>query len=55
MGVPPHHLAARDWNRCFRREREATYCNSTELRGRDSSLPHFEGVTGTLNGRLMDA
>jgi hypothetical protein len=38
-----------------RREREATYCNSMELRGMGSTLPHFEGLTGILIGRLMDA
>ncbi len=32
----------RDSNSCYRREREATYCNSTELRGMDSTLPHFK-------------
>ena len=41
-------------NPCRRREREATYGNSTELRGMDSTLPHFNGLTGTLIGLLMD-
>ena len=29
-------------NPCRRREREATYCSSKELRGMDSTLPHFK-------------
>jgi hypothetical protein len=32
----------RESNPCRRREREGTYCNSTELRGMDSTLPHSE-------------
>jgi hypothetical protein len=28
--------------RCRRRERETTYCNSTELSGMDSTLPHLK-------------
>ncbi len=31
----------RESNPC-RRESEATYCNSMELRGMDSTLPHFK-------------
>jgi hypothetical protein len=45
----------RESNPCRRREREATYCNSKELSGMGSTLPHFEGLTGILIGRLMDA
>ena len=45
----------RESNPCRRREREATYCNSRELSGMDSTLPHFEGLNGyaywTFNGR----
>jgi hypothetical protein len=29
-------------NPCRRREREGTYCNSTELSGMDSTLPHLK-------------
>ena len=29
-------------NPCRRREREAIYCNSKELRGMDSTLPHLQ-------------
>ena len=32
----------RESNPCRRREREATYCNSTELSGMDSTLPHLK-------------
>jgi len=32
----------RELNPCYRREREATYCNSMELRGMDTTLPHFK-------------
>ena len=42
----------RESNPCRRREREATYSNSTELSGMDSTL---QGLTGTLIERLMDA
>ena len=45
----------RESNPCRRREREATYCNSMELRGMDSTLPHLRDSRGTLIGRLMDA
>jgi hypothetical protein len=38
-----------------RREREATYGNSTELRGMDSTLPTLKEFRGTLIGPLMDA
>src|SRR5262245_10540214 len=38
-----------------RREREATYCNSTELRGMDSTLPHLRAFRKTLIGLLMDS
>ena len=41
-------------NRYYRREREATYCNSTELSGMDSTLPHLKDSGGTLIGPLMD-
>lgn len=34
-----------------RREREATYCNSTELSGMDSTLPHLEDS----RERLLDS
>src|SRR5207253_1857631 len=34
---------------------EATCCNSMEPRGMDSTLPHLQGLTGTLIGPLMDA
>ena len=32
----------RDSNSCYRREREATYGNSKELSGMDSTLPHLK-------------
>ena len=32
----------RESNPCRRREREGTYCNSTELSGMDSTLPHLK-------------
>ena len=32
----------RESNPCRRREREATYCHSTELSGMDSTLPHLK-------------
>jgi hypothetical protein len=38
-------------NPCRRREREATYCNSTELSGMDSTLPHLEDS----GERLLDS
>lgn len=38
-----------------RREREATCCNSMELSGMDSTLPHLKELTGKLIGPLMDA
>jgi hypothetical protein len=40
---------------CRRREREATYYNSMELSGMDSTLPHLKDSGGTPIGRLMDA
>ena len=33
------------------REREATYCNSTELSGMDSTVPHSKDS----RGRLLDS
>lgn len=36
---------------CRRREREATYCNSTELSGMDSTLPHLK-IKITVQHRL---
>jgi hypothetical protein len=35
------NVGARTGNPCRRREREATYCNSKELRGMDSTLPQL--------------
>src|SRR3989442_9645138 len=32
----------RESNPCRRREREASYCNSAELRGMASTLPHLK-------------
>ena len=32
----------RESNPCRCREREATYCNSKELSGMDSTLPHLK-------------
>jgi hypothetical protein len=45
----------RESNPCRRRESEENHCNPMELRGMDSTLPHFEGLTGTPMGPLMDA
>jgi len=50
-----HHLGPIFSVPCCRREREATYCNSMELRGMDSSFPHLKDSRETLIGRLMDA
>src|SRR5258705_11049986 len=41
----------RELNPCYRREREATYCNSTELSGMDSTLPHLKDS----RERLLDS
>ncbi|MDX6528794.1 MAG: hypothetical protein QOH41_1084 [Blastocatellia bacterium] len=38
----------RESNPCRRREREATYCNSTELSGMDSTLPQFKDSRESL-------
>src|SRR6266849_3470738 len=38
-------------NPCRRREREATYCNSTELSGVDGTLPHLKDS----RERLLDS
>src|SRR6266403_2441311 len=40
-------------HRC--REREVSTCNSNELGGMDSTLPHLIELMGHLIGRLMDA
>jgi hypothetical protein len=45
----------RESNPYRRREREATYCNSTELRGMDSTFTAFDGLTETLIGLLVDS
>ena len=44
----------RESNPGYRREGEALHCNSTELSGMDSTLPHLRELTGTLIGPLMD-
>jgi hypothetical protein len=41
----------RESNPCRRRDREATYCNSTELSGMDSTLPHLKDS----RERLLDS
>ena len=41
----------RESNPCRRREREENHCNSTELSGMDSTLPHFTDS----EERLMDS
>jgi len=45
----------RESNPCRRREREATYCNSMELSGMDSTLPHLKDSRESLIGLLMEA
>src|SRR5256885_16336144 len=45
----------RESNPCRRREREATYCNSMELSGMNSTQEHFKGLTGTVIGSALDA
>ena len=39
----------RESNPCRRREREATSCNSKDLRGMDITLPHLKDLIGKLD------
>ncbi len=45
-------LESNPWRRL---ERDAIDCNSIELRGMDSTLPHLKDSGGTHIGRSMDA